>query len=210
MGAHNLYILRESGECLKEYCWGSITTDPQLVSGYLSAMNSFSKEVFGGGLKHGKVKFSVEEEYQFVKLLYKPEGMKDGLLIVAACDPEDDKDICQRFVEKSLEAFWFAVPSKYYVENVNMDGIEQSLTQSFRELSESRKFSLPKDSIPGYYLDVAPIEYIRMRFEDDLEKMKQKRMQEEENNRRLREQKELRDGMVAELKRITHKPVKPT
>ncbi|MEM2133673.1 MAG: hypothetical protein QW261_03470 [Candidatus Jordarchaeaceae archaeon] len=48
---HNFYLLRRSGECIIHRKYGSLETDENLVSGFLSAMFSFGRNISGQSIE---------------------------------------------------------------------------------------------------------------------------------------------------------------
>lgn len=48
---HNFYLLKKSGECVIHRKYGSLETDENLVSGFLSAMFSFGRNISGRNIE---------------------------------------------------------------------------------------------------------------------------------------------------------------
>ncbi|MHA1410096.1 MAG: ADP-ribosylation factor-like protein [Candidatus Odinarchaeia archaeon] len=83
---HNVYIIKKSGECLLSKSYGSKMLDEGLISGFLSALQSFVSEVSGDAIKvirTGNVKF-----------IY---GVgKDLIFVFSTSEDEDDKQIQEK------------------------------------------------------------------------------------------------------------------
>ncbi|MFX1598163.1 MAG: ADP-ribosylation factor-like protein [Promethearchaeota archaeon] len=83
---HNVYIIRKSGECLVSRAYGSIALDEGLISGFLSALQSFVAEVSGDrirSIKTGNVKF-----------IY--GGFGDVLFVFCVSQDEDETEIQEK------------------------------------------------------------------------------------------------------------------
>jgi small GTP-binding protein len=83
---HNVYIIKKSGECLLSKSYGSKSLDEGLISGFLSALQSFVSEVSGDAIKvirTGNIKF-----------IY---GVGQDLIFVfSTSEDEDDKLIQEK------------------------------------------------------------------------------------------------------------------
>lgn len=76
---HNIYILRRDGLCVLHRKYGSLDADEDLVSGFLSALSSFGKNISGK-----EVESVIFSDKKFVSL------PSEHLIFVSYCDTEDD------------------------------------------------------------------------------------------------------------------------
>jgi hypothetical protein len=84
---HNVYVFNEDGEPLVTITLGSIRADSTLLTGFLSAIESFSKKIAQGDIEEINVK-----DYKFH---IKP----DGPMYVALVADKDDQDARWRLSE---------------------------------------------------------------------------------------------------------------
>ena len=97
---HNLYLIHQvTGICLIHRKYGSIEFNQDLVSGFLTALKDFSVEFSKGS---GELKV-IDMQIFYLMLVF-----KEGVLVTAAADKNDDakithkalSDIIDKFVEK--------------------------------------------------------------------------------------------------------------
>ena len=87
MTVHNVYVFGENGEPLVTVKLGSIEADSILLTGFLSAMESFSKKIAQGDIEEINIK-----DYKFH---IKPVGT----MYIALVSDKDDKDARYRLGE---------------------------------------------------------------------------------------------------------------
>lgn len=99
---HNIYILRRDGLCVLHRKYGSLETDEDLVSGFLSALSDFGKNISGKELE--SVIFS---DKKFVSI------PSEHLIFVSYSDTEDDvRDVLtgikDAFIDSYGSILWWA------------------------------------------------------------------------------------------------------
>ena len=87
MAIHNVYVFNENGEPLVTVKLGSIEADSILLTGFLSAMESFSKKIAQGDIEEINIK-----DYKFH---IKPIGS----MYVSVVSDKDDRDARWRLGE---------------------------------------------------------------------------------------------------------------
>ncbi len=90
---HNFYILKKSGECIIHRKYGSLETDENLVSGFLSAMFSFGRNISGRNIESvllddKKFVYVCNEEVIFAAYTDRDDMIKDKL-----------EDLCEEFIK---------------------------------------------------------------------------------------------------------------
>jgi len=94
---HAVYIIHQvSGVCVLYNKYGTIEFNEDLIAGFLTALKDFSKEVTGG---KGHIKVLDMVIYN-IHLVF-----KGGILIAAASDKRDSKEIAQNKLELLLDEF---------------------------------------------------------------------------------------------------------
>jgi len=94
---HAVYIIHQiSGVCVLYSKYGTIEFNEDLIAGFLTALKDFSKEVTGG---KGHIKVLDMVIYN-IHLVF-----KGGVLIAAASDKRDSKEIAQNKLELLLNEF---------------------------------------------------------------------------------------------------------
>jgi hypothetical protein len=76
---HNIYILQREGLCVLHRKYGSLEADEDLVSGFLSALSSFGKNISGK-----EVESVIFGDKKFVSI------PSENLIFVSYCDTQDD------------------------------------------------------------------------------------------------------------------------
>ena len=101
----NLYIIRSaSGLCLLSRKYGEIQFNEDLISGFLTALRDFSKEVTGG---EGIIRVLDMKSYNVILVF------KENLMIAAGIDKHDNKNIAMSALKKVLDIF----SDKYNLDN---------------------------------------------------------------------------------------------
>ncbi|MBS7249447.1 MAG: hypothetical protein KIH08_02470 [Candidatus Freyarchaeota archaeon] len=98
---HNVYILRRDGLCVLHRKYGSLEVDENLVSGFLSALSDFGKNISGKDLES-----VIFDDKKFVSL------PSEHLIVVSYCDTNDDvvnvlKDIRDAFTQSYGSLQWW-------------------------------------------------------------------------------------------------------
>lgn len=94
---HNAYIIMsQSGVCLMARKYGGIEFNEDLISGFLTALKDFATEVTGG---EGVIKVLDMHAYNVVLVF------REGLMISAAADKTDDKNIAMKAMGSILDEF---------------------------------------------------------------------------------------------------------
>lgn len=94
---HAVYVIHQiSGVCVLYNKYGTIEFNEDLIAGFLTALKDFSKEVTGG---KGNIKVLDMVIYN-IHLVF-----KGGVLIAAASDKRDSREIAQNKLEKLLDDF---------------------------------------------------------------------------------------------------------
>lgn len=91
---HHVYIIKRSGECLFSKSYGAKLLDEGLISGFLSALQSFVTEVSGEVIKiirTGNIKF-----------IY---GVAKDLIFVLATSEDEDEELAQQKITVLKEEF---------------------------------------------------------------------------------------------------------
>lgn len=92
---HNIYILRRDGLCVLHRKYGSLDTDEDLVSGFLSALSDFGKNISGKELE--SVIFS---DKKFVSI------PSEHLIFVSYSDTEDDvRDVLTEIKDAFIDSY---------------------------------------------------------------------------------------------------------
>jgi hypothetical protein len=76
---HNIYILQRDGLCVLHRKYGSLEADEDLVSGFLSALSSFGKNISGK-----EVESVIFDDKKFVSIT------SENLIFVSYCDTKDE------------------------------------------------------------------------------------------------------------------------
>lgn len=94
---HAIYVIHQlSGVCVLYNKYGTIEFNEDLIAGFLTALKDFSAEVTGG---KGAIKV-LDMIIYHIHLVF-----KDGMLIAAASDKKDSKEIAQNKLELLLDEF---------------------------------------------------------------------------------------------------------
>ncbi|MHC1591519.1 MAG: hypothetical protein ACXQS8_05495 [Candidatus Helarchaeales archaeon] len=94
---HNAYIIMsQSGVCLMARKYGTIDFNEDLISGFLTALKDFAAEVTKG---EGVIKVLDMHAYNVVLVF------REGLMISAAADKTDDKNIAMKAMGEVLDEF---------------------------------------------------------------------------------------------------------
>lgn len=94
---HNVYLIHQlTGICLIHRKYGSIEFNQDLVSGFLTALKDFSVEFSKGS---GELKV-IDMQIFYLMLVF-----KEGVLITAAADKNDDSKITHRALSDIIDQF---------------------------------------------------------------------------------------------------------
>jgi len=94
---HNLYLIHQhTGICLIHRKYGSIEFNQDLVSGFLTALKDFSVEFSKGS---GELKV-IDMQVFYLMLVF-----KEGVLVTAAADKNDDSKITHRALSDIIDKF---------------------------------------------------------------------------------------------------------
>jgi len=94
---HNLYLIHQhTGICLIHRKYGSIEFNQDLVSGFLTALKDFSVEFSKGS---GELKV-IDMQVFYLMLVF-----KEGVLVTAAADKNDDSKINHRALSDIIDKF---------------------------------------------------------------------------------------------------------
>ena len=94
---HNVYLIKaNSGLCLFSRKYGGIDFNEDLIAGFLTALKDFATEVTGG---EGVIKVLDMNAYNVCL------AFRGGLMISAAADKTDDKNIAMSAMGEVLEKF---------------------------------------------------------------------------------------------------------
>nr|MDO8077225.1 hypothetical protein [Candidatus Freyarchaeota archaeon] len=92
---HNIYILRRDGLCILHRKYGSLEADEDLVSGFLSALTSFGKNISGK-----EVESVILGDKKFVSI------PSEHLIFVSYCDTTDEvKDVLTEIKDAFISSF---------------------------------------------------------------------------------------------------------
>lgn len=102
---HNVYLIKaNSGLCLFSRKYGGIDFNEDLIAGFLTALKDFATEVTGG---EGIIKVLDMNAYNVCL------AFREGLMISAAADKADDKNLAMKAMAEVLNQFH----NKYDLEN---------------------------------------------------------------------------------------------
>ncbi|MHA1273873.1 MAG: helix-turn-helix transcriptional regulator [Promethearchaeota archaeon] len=94
---HNVYLIHQNtGICLIYRKYGSIEFNQDLVSGFLTALKDFSIEFSKGS---GELKV-IDMQIFYLMLVF-----KEGVLITAAADKNDDAKVCHKALTDVIDKF---------------------------------------------------------------------------------------------------------
>ncbi|TFF88534.1 MAG: hypothetical protein EU550_01120 [Promethearchaeota archaeon] len=93
---HNLYVIHHTGICLVYRKYGSIEFNQDLVSGFLTALKDFSIEFSKGS---GELKV-IDMQVFYLMLVF-----RQGVLIAAAADKNDDSKITHKALDTVMDRF---------------------------------------------------------------------------------------------------------
>lgn len=94
---HNVYLIHQTtGICLIYRKYGSIEFNQDLVSGFLTALKDFSIEFSKGS---GELKV-IDMQIFYLMLVF-----KEGVLITAAADKNDDAKVCHKALSDVIDRF---------------------------------------------------------------------------------------------------------
>ena len=94
---HNVYLIHQmTGICLIYRKYGSIEFNQDLVSGFLTALKDFSVEFSKGS---GELKV-IDMQIFYLMLVF-----KEGVLITAAADKNDDAKVCHKALSDVIDKF---------------------------------------------------------------------------------------------------------
>ncbi|TFF88610.1 MAG: hypothetical protein EU549_02680 [Promethearchaeota archaeon] len=97
MGIQNIYVLRSDGTLIFSKDYHSIKEDAVVVSGFLSAIDTFAKSI-GAGKQVQKI---ITDEFQFVGKSSKKYGIK----YVVICDKDDSTEQVESLLTSMNKSF---------------------------------------------------------------------------------------------------------
>lgn len=126
----NVYVIRSaSGLCLLSRRYGEIQFNEDLISGFLTALRDFSKEVTGG---EGIIRVLDMKSYNVILVF------RENLMIAAGVDKHDNKNIAMTALGKVLNQFMEKYNLEKWDGNISMfKGFESNID----EILESGKIS---------------------------------------------------------------------
>ncbi|NVM04454.1 MAG: hypothetical protein HWN67_19175 [Candidatus Helarchaeota archaeon] len=126
----NVYVIRSaSGLCLLSRRYGEIQFNEDLISGFLTALRDFSKEVTGG---EGIIRVLDMKSYNVILVF------RENLMIAAGVDKHDNKNIAMTALGKVLNQFTEKFNLDRWDGNISMfKGFESVID----EILESGKIS---------------------------------------------------------------------
>ncbi|MHA1754959.1 MAG: ADP-ribosylation factor-like protein [Candidatus Odinarchaeia archaeon] len=130
---HNVYIIKKSGECLFSKSYGMKSLDEGLISGFLSALQSFVSEVSGDAIKvirTGNIKF-----------IY---GVGKDLIFVFSASEDEDEKQAQEKISKIKDEFI----KRYHTHLEDWDG-NTSKFEEFYEFVDKTVLGPIKISLVG-------------------------------------------------------------
>jgi len=89
-------ILARSGLCILSRRFGEITFDEDLIAGFLTALKDFTTEVTAG---KGVIRIIDMKEYNVILVF------REGVMLAAAADKLDDKNIAMNALETLVQVF---------------------------------------------------------------------------------------------------------
>jgi len=118
---HNLYLIHQhTGICLIHRKYGSIEFNQDLVSGFLTALKDFSVEFSKGS---GELKV-IDMQVFYLMLVF-----KEGVLVTAAADKNDDSKITHRALSDIIDKF-----TAVYGENIKTWKGDVRIFKDFHEI----------------------------------------------------------------------------
>ncbi|MCK5587787.1 MAG: hypothetical protein KAI34_03575 [Candidatus Lokiarchaeota archaeon] len=94
---HSIYvIIASSGLCVLSRRYGEITFDEDLIAGFLTALKDFTTEVTAG---RGVIRIIDMKEYNVILVF------REGMMLAAAADKLDDKNIAMNSLEILVQTF---------------------------------------------------------------------------------------------------------
>ncbi|MFX1520061.1 MAG: hypothetical protein ACFFCD_09070 [Promethearchaeota archaeon] len=120
---HSLYvIIASSGLCVLSRRYGEITFDEDLIAGFLTALKDFTTEVTAG---RGVIRIIDMKEYNVILVF------REGVMLAAAADKLDDKNIAMNALEILVSTFI----EKYHEELAKWMG-NISIFEDFTEIMD--------------------------------------------------------------------------
>jgi len=89
-------IIASSGLCVLSQRYGEITFDEDLIAGFLTALKDFTTEVTAG---RGVIRIIDMKEYNVILVF------REGVMLAAAADKLDDKNIAMNSLEILIQTF---------------------------------------------------------------------------------------------------------
>lgn len=122
---HSLYvIIASSGLCVLSRRYGEITFDEDLIAGFLTALKDFTTEVTAG---KGVIRIIDMKEYNVILVF------REGVMLAAAADKLDDKNIAMNSLEILIQTFI----EKYQEELAKWMG-NISIFEDFTEIMDAQ------------------------------------------------------------------------
>lgn len=156
---HNLWIAKDTGECLFHRKYGSIEQDENLITSFLSAIEIFAQNIDNG------CDFLQTSSYKFI---YKTG---EQTVTVACVDREDDENIIRQELVKIEKEFYSRFSQNLKEWNGRVEG--------FADLSDFvdnhlKKYSSPIKELADTKLELNPIvtkENLKSMFSPQQEKV---------------------------------------
>jgi hypothetical protein len=122
---HSIYlIIASSGLCVLSQRYGEITFDEDLIAGFLTALKDFTTEVTSG---RGLIRIIDMKEYNVILVF------REGIMLAAAADKLDDKNIAMNALEILVQTF----NEKYQSELVKWMG-NISVFEDFTDIMDEQ------------------------------------------------------------------------
>lgn len=156
---HNLWIAKDTGECLFHKKYGSIDQDENLITSFLSAIEIFAQNIDNG------CDFLQTSSYKFIYIT------GEQTVTVACVDCKDDESIIRKELVKIEKEFY----GRYSQDLKQWNG----RVERFADLSDYvddrlKKYSLPIKELADSKLELNPIvtkENLKSKFSSHQEKV---------------------------------------
>ncbi|MHA1203000.1 MAG: hypothetical protein ACTSQ4_10835 [Candidatus Heimdallarchaeaceae archaeon] len=156
---HNLWIAKDTGECLFHRKYGSIEQDENLITSFLSAIEIFAQNIDNG------CDFLQTSSYKFI---YKTG---EQTVTVACIDSEDDESIIRQELVKIEKEFYSRFSQNLKEWNGRVEGFADLSDYVDKHL---KKYSSPIKELTDTKLELNPIvtkENLKSMFSPQQEKV---------------------------------------
>lgn len=156
---HNLWIAKDTGECLFHRKYGSIEQDENLITSFLSAIEIFAQNIDNG------CDFLQTSSYKFI---YKTG---EQTVTVACVDSEDDESIIRQELVKIEKEFYNRFSQNLKEWNGRVEGFADLSDYVDKHL---KKYSSPIKELTNTKLELNPIvtkENLKSMFSPQQEKV---------------------------------------